>query len=159
MTLAELCALDGGSALQREWIAAAAARWAAYRAAASVTGSDAAAWLDGRTARAVACDAILVPVVTGDIDPAALDDLVRLCVELHRLDHRDPAPPATPSEEPGTAVGSHGLGSTPDPGGQAPVSGPVPAGPVESPAGLLMQTEPDRRHCVCSGSFRFRRRP
>ena len=50
MTLAELCALDGGSALQREWIAAAAARWAAHRAAASVTGSDGGAWLEGRAA-------------------------------------------------------------------------------------------------------------
>ncbi|MGH3226414.1 MAG: DUF222 domain-containing protein, partial [Streptosporangiaceae bacterium] len=63
MTLAELCAMDGGSALQREWITAAAARWAAYRAAASVTGSDGGAWLEGRAAQAVACDAILVPVV------------------------------------------------------------------------------------------------
>jgi hypothetical protein len=82
---AELRALDDGSALQGEWIAAAAARWAAHRAAASVTGSDGGAWLAGRAAQAVACDAILVPVVTGDIDPAALDDLVRPCVELHRL--------------------------------------------------------------------------
>ncbi len=94
MTLAELCALDGGSALQREWVTAAAARWAAARAAASVTGSDGGAWLEGRAARALACDAMLVPVVTGDIDPAALDDLVRLCVELHRLDYRDSAPAA-----------------------------------------------------------------
>jgi hypothetical protein len=92
MTLAELRALDDRSALQREWITVAAARWAAHRAAASVTGGDGGAWLEGRTAQAVACDAILVPVVTGDIDPAALDDLVRLCVDLVRLDHWDPAP-------------------------------------------------------------------
>jgi hypothetical protein len=95
MTLGELRALDGGSALQGEWITAAAARWAAHRAAASVTGSDGGAWLEGRAAQAVACDAILVPVVTGDIDPAALDDLVRLCAELVRLDHNDPAPAGT----------------------------------------------------------------
>ena len=108
MTLAELCALDGGSALAREWITA-AARWAA-RAAASVTGSDGGAWLDGRAARAVACDAMLVPVVTGDIDPAALEDLVRLCVELHRLDYRGPAPSEEPepvAPEP-AASGPHG---------------------------------------------------
>jgi Domain of unknown function (DUF222) len=91
MTLGELRALDGGSMLQGEWITAAAARWAAHRAAASVTGSDGGAWLEGRAAQAVACDAILVPVVTGDIDPAALDDLVRLCVELVRLDDHNPA--------------------------------------------------------------------
>jgi len=105
MTLAELCAMDGGSALQREWITAAAARWAAHRAAASVTGSDGGAWLEGRAAQAVACDAILVPVVTGDIDPGALDDLVWLCVELHRVDHDEPASavpePGYGPEEPG----------------------------------------------------------
>jgi hypothetical protein len=58
------------------------ARWAAHRAAASVGGSDGAAWLDGDAAAAVTCDALLTPVVTGEVNPAALDDLVRLCVEL-----------------------------------------------------------------------------
>ena len=65
-----------------------AARWAAHRAAAADgSGSDGGAWLDGPAARAVACDAALTPVVTGDVDPAALDHLVRLCVELNRLEH------------------------------------------------------------------------
>ncbi|MGH3193301.1 MAG: DUF222 domain-containing protein, partial [Streptosporangiaceae bacterium] len=121
MTLAELIAMDGGSALQREWIAAAAARWAAHRAAASVTGSDGGAWLEGRAAQAVACDAILVPVVTGDIDPAALEDLVRLCAELHRLDHHDAAPNA------------------PAPGPRP--AGPRPAGP-QTPAGTSQPGDP-----------------
>ena len=31
------------------------------------------------------CDAAMAPVVTGDVDPAALEDLVRLCVQLDRL--------------------------------------------------------------------------
>jgi hypothetical protein len=35
----------------------------------------------------VACDAVLTPVVTGDVDPGALDDLVRLCVQLDRIEH------------------------------------------------------------------------
>jgi Domain of unknown function (DUF222) len=100
MTLAELCVMDGGSVLQGEWIAAAAARWAAHRAAASVTGSDGGAWLEGRAAQAVACDAMLVPVVTGDIDPAALDDLVWLCVELHHLEQRDADQPGPAPAEP-----------------------------------------------------------
>jgi hypothetical protein len=105
MTLGELRALDDGSLLQGEWITGAAARWAAHRAAASVTGSDGGAWLEGRAAQAVACDAILVPVVTGDIDPAALEDLVRLCVELHRLDHHDPAAPGPTPDEPSPLPG------------------------------------------------------
>ena len=52
------------------------------RAAASVGGGDGAAWLDGDAARGITCDAMVVPVVTGDIDPGVLEDLVRLCVTL-----------------------------------------------------------------------------
>src|SRR6201989_502255 len=39
------------------------------------------AWLDGDAA-AIACDAAMAPIVTGDVNVDALDDLVRLCVEL-----------------------------------------------------------------------------
>ena len=87
VSLAELRALDDGSVLAGQWIGEMAARWAARRAAASQGGGDGAAWLDGKAARAVACDANLTPVVTGDIDPGVLDDLVRLCVELNRIEH------------------------------------------------------------------------
>jgi hypothetical protein len=69
-----------------------AARWAAHRAAAADGSSgDGGAWLDGPAARGVACDAAAAPVVTGDVDPGALDDLVRLCAELDRLEHGEPA--------------------------------------------------------------------
>src|SRR5579872_7119401 len=85
VSLAELRALDDGSVLQTEWIGEMAIRWAARRAAASETGSDGAAWLNGKAARAMSCDATLIPVVTGGIDPAALDDLVALC--LHYAGH------------------------------------------------------------------------
>ena len=53
VSLAELRAMDGGSVLQGEWISAVRARWAAARAAASVSGGDGAAWLEGDAARAV----------------------------------------------------------------------------------------------------------
>ena len=112
MTLAELCALDGGSVLQGEWIAAAAARWAAHRAAASVTGSDGGAWLEGRAAQAVACDAILVPVVTGDMDPAALDDLV--------LALRRTAPPRAPRRRPAGSRASRARGPDGVPAAERP---------------------------------------
>jgi len=114
ISLAELRAMDGGSVLHDQWVTAASARWAAHRAAACVTGSDGGAWLGGPAARAVACDAILVPVVTGDIDPGALEDLVRLCVQLDRMDHRDPAPPAPAVGEPGTPPDGP---ASPQPGG------------------------------------------
>ena len=63
------------------------AQWAAHRAEASAGGSDGGAWLDGDAAAAMACDAAMAPFVTGEVNPAALDDLVRLCVELDRLRH------------------------------------------------------------------------
>jgi hypothetical protein len=71
------------------------ARWAAHRAAASETGSDGGAWLDGDAAEATACDAAMAPIVTGDLNVDALEDLVRLCVELDRLRRDGQARPDT----------------------------------------------------------------
>ena len=84
ISLADLLLLDGDSALQEQWTARVRARWAARRAFASETGSEGGAWLDGDAAEAVACDAAMAPLVTGDVNVAALEDLVRLCVELDR---------------------------------------------------------------------------
>jgi len=55
MSLADLLRLEGSSALQEEWTARVRARWAARRAAASETGGDGGAWLDGDAAAAIAC--------------------------------------------------------------------------------------------------------
>ena len=82
ISLADLLRLDGNSALQEQWTAQVRARWAAHRAYASETGSDGGAWLDGDAAEAIACDAAMAPIVTGDVNVDALEDLVRLCVEL-----------------------------------------------------------------------------
>ena len=97
ISLAELRALAGGSALASEWIGEMAVRWAAHRAAASQTGSDGAAWLDGTPARAMACDASVIPVVTGGIDPGALDELVSLCLQFAG---HSPHCAATPGADP-----------------------------------------------------------
>ena len=115
MSLAELLALDGDGALLGQWTAAVRARWAGHRAAASAGGSDGAAWLDGAAAAAVACDALISPVVTGDVDPGALDGLVRLCVELSRWDDPDPG------------------GTDPDDTGREHAD---PADPAAAPSGL-----------------------
>jgi hypothetical protein len=101
-SLAELRAMDTGSVLQGQWITAVQARWAAARAAASVAGGDGGAWLDGPAARAVTCDAVIIPVVTGDVDATALDRLVKLCVQLDRLDHA----PDQADPDPGPVQGS-----------------------------------------------------
>ncbi len=88
ISLADLMVLDGSSALLEEWTAGVRAQWAGHRAAASAGGGDGGAWLDGDAAAAMTCDAAMAPVVTGEVNPAALEDLIRLCVQLHRL--RDP---------------------------------------------------------------------
>ena len=85
ISLADLVLLDGDSALQEEWTEGVRAAWAARRAQASETGASDGAWLDGDAAEAIACDAAMAPVVTGDVNVDALDDLVRLCVDLDRL--------------------------------------------------------------------------
>jgi hypothetical protein len=98
VSLAELRAMDDGSVLQGEWISEMRVRWAARRAAAAEGGSDGAAWLDGDAARAVACDATVIPVVTGEVDPSLLDDLVHLCVQLAGL-HGASQPGDSPDEQ------------------------------------------------------------
>ncbi len=100
ISLADLLRLDGSSALQEQWTAQVRARWAARRARASETGGNDGAWLEGDAAEAVACDAAMAPVVTGDVNVDALEDLVRLCVELDR--HRragDAGSPGTPAPD------------------------------------------------------------
>jgi uncharacterized protein DUF222 len=83
MSLADLLRLQGSSALLEQWTAQVRARWAARRAGAS-EGGGGGAWLDGDAAGAIICDAAMAPVVTGEVNVDALDELVRLCVLLDR---------------------------------------------------------------------------
>jgi hypothetical protein len=82
ISLADLLLLDADSALQEQWTAHVREQWAARRAFASETGSEGGAWLEGDAVEAIACDAATTPIVTGEVDIDALEDLVRLCVEL-----------------------------------------------------------------------------
>src|ERR1022692_4021988 len=91
ISLTDLLDLDTDSVLQKEWAARVHARWAARRAAASVSGSDGAAWLEGDEARGFACDASVTPVVLGEVNPTVLEDLVRLCVKLAGYGPDDPS--------------------------------------------------------------------
>jgi hypothetical protein len=110
MSLADLLRLEGSSALQEQWTAQVRAAWAAHRAAASETGSDGGAWLDGDAAGAIGCDAAMAPVVTGDVNAAALEDLVRLCTELGRLRHDGDNAGADAGGEPGASRPDTGPG-------------------------------------------------
>jgi hypothetical protein len=69
ITLAQLRNLPGASEAEAAWRAAAAAR--------------APGWLPGPDADAAACDATIAPIVTGHVDPAALDRLTDAFLALH----------------------------------------------------------------------------
>jgi hypothetical protein len=101
----DLCQLDTDSALQDKWIQEYRARWAAHRAAASVGPGDGGAWLDGDAARRVACDSMVIPVVLGDIDPGAIDQLIELCVLYDRTRAGAAAEPTSPATGPDGQTG------------------------------------------------------
>ncbi|HEV2372219.1 MAG TPA: hypothetical protein VGS19_08625 [Streptosporangiaceae bacterium] len=105
-------------------------------------------WLTGPEAAAAACDATLVPMVTGHVDWAALDQLTQVFLTLHELPgHATPATSSTGTGPPGTgatAMGAPGTGSSGPgvPGQEDPhtsaagtgATGTPPAGAGLSPA-------------------------
>src|SRR3984893_9545632 len=168
ISLADLLLLHGDSALQQEWTEQVRGRWAARRAAASEAG---AAWLDGDAAAAIACDAAMAPVVTGDVNVDALEDLVGLCVELDRLrrDSDNPAERAADTTVAWAAAEQQVIGKAVDllsgPGGLASFlrrrqlgvrlggpSLPLDIGYAEtSPAGIRNAVLRRDRHCQWAG--------
>jgi hypothetical protein len=108
VSFADLIEMDADSVLLDKWIADYRARWAAHRAAASVAAGDGGAWLDGDDARKVADDAMIIPVVTGDVDPVAVEELIGLCVQYDRIRSHAHAEGA---EGPDTQDGTGGPGA------------------------------------------------
>jgi hypothetical protein len=133
---AELLEMDGDGILQDKWIGEYRARWAAHRAASSVSPGDGGAWLEGDAARAIAVDAMIIPVVLADIDPDAIDELIALCFQYHQL--RTQPAPADPdgTASAGTAApdGTAAEDSTVTDG--QPAADPVPDTAGSVPAGL-----------------------
>jgi hypothetical protein len=129
---AELCEMDADGVLQDKWIAEYRAQWAARRAAASVGPGDGGAWLEGDAARQVACDAMLIPVVTGDIDPGEVQTLINLCVQYDRARTRH----AT-AERP---AGKQSAELTDGPDGDGPDGdGTAAQGPTQAPALAMLE--------------------
>jgi hypothetical protein len=125
ISLADLMLIEGSSALLEEWTGNLRARWAGHRAAAAEAGGHQGLWLDGDPAEAIACDAAITPVVTGDVNPGAFDDLIRLCVQLDRLRHgialdagSGHATGTGTEAADGTGTGGGADGSIPDGSGQ-----------------------------------------
>ncbi len=105
ISLADMMLMEGSSALLEEWTQDLRARWAGRRAAAAEAGGHQGLWPAGDAAEAIACDAVITPVVTGDVNPGAFDDLVRLCVQLDKFRH---------GTSPGTESGDGTDGSAKD---------------------------------------------
>jgi hypothetical protein len=82
MWLGDLLDLDEGSVLARAWTERYAAKWAAKRIEAAEGLGDGGAWIAGSAATAIVCDSVMFPVVWGDPDLDAADDLLRIAVEL-----------------------------------------------------------------------------
>ncbi len=133
----ELREMDQDGILQDKWITEYRARWAAHRAANSVSTGDGGAWLEGDAAREIAVDAMIIPVVTGDIDPGAVEDLIALCVQFHQLRTQAAAPPDHDATAPAGAPGPEDALTTRDRARSqdAPNAGaPVPVGLTGSTA-------------------------
>jgi len=81
----------------------------------------------------VACDATIIPVVTGQVDPAALDDLVSLCLQFAghgphcgSPQHPDPAAQPAPTT---TQSGAAAPAASPDAADDAGPTAPRPPTP------------------------------
>ena len=77
-------------------------------------------WLDGAAAEAFTCDASVTPVVTADVDLAALDDLVRLCTQLDKLHHGDDGSTSSDSDGPAAPEPAAAGPAAPAPGAPGP---------------------------------------
>jgi hypothetical protein len=84
-TLADLMLLEGSEELRDEWTRQSRIRWAGYRSRSAETRGDDGAWLDGDAAAAIGCDALVAPVVWGQVNPSVFADLVRLCADLDKI--------------------------------------------------------------------------
>jgi hypothetical protein len=90
VSLAELRVLDDGSVLQNQWIGEMAVRWAARRAASSQTGSDGAAWLEGKAVRAAHVTRLSAEPERAQLDRANLRAAMRATLAAHADGEPDP---------------------------------------------------------------------
>ena len=117
ITLAQLRALPGASEAEAAWRAAAARQHG---------------WLAGPEAEAAGCDASVAPVVTGHLDPAALDRMGAVFAASHGLaaahPGRPPAVPIPPAGRPAQPAGPTWSPASPQPAGPGLPAQPVGTG-------------------------------
>ena len=79
----DLVAMDQDSVLLDRWKTDITAQWAAEQAGASTQPGDGGCWLTGDEARRIAVDAMIVPIVTANLDTTHLGDLIQACLAYH----------------------------------------------------------------------------
>lgn len=89
LPLHELRGMDGASAIEDRWARQMHAAWRGQLTAAHGANGGGATWLYGDEARAVACDAMLAPVVTGHLQPAVFAQIIEIGHQLHQLTGQD----------------------------------------------------------------------
>jgi hypothetical protein len=114
--LGDLLDLDDGSVLARTWTERYAALWAAKRIEAAQGRGDGGAWIAGPAAKGIVCDAAMFPVVVGDPDLDAAEDLLAIAVELdgylhhHDQEYADGTADADGTDAGGAAAADGGAG-------------------------------------------------
>jgi hypothetical protein len=130
ITLAQLRNLPGASEAEAAWRAAAAAHGPG--------------WLPGPDAGAAACDATVAPVVTGHVDPAALDRLTEAFLALHGHGGGSGGQEGGPSGKMGGLVGREGRAcGCRCGGGTCPARTPLPAETLARLRGSLLAMAAD----------------
>src|SRR6202034_3155388 len=82
---------------------------------------DGGAWVTGPAAKGITCDAAMFPVVVGDPDLDATEDLLRIAVELDGYLHRHDEETSTPDADRTADAG--GADGTPDADSKADADG------------------------------------
>ncbi|HYZ56501.1 MAG TPA: DUF222 domain-containing protein [Streptosporangiaceae bacterium] len=136
--LAALRGLPGASGLEAAWSAARA------------TAGPGSCYLTGAEAEAAACDATIIPVVTGQIDGAALDQLTEIFLHAHGL-----TPSSGPGHYPARHDGTSGGASTSGgdeltEGATGQHNGPgIPPSSDGTPGSARPATPPGACGCTC----------
>jgi hypothetical protein len=115
--LGDLLDLDEGSVLARAWTERYAAAWAAKRMDAAEGLGDGGAWISGPAAAGIVCDAAMFPVVWGDPDLDAAEDLLKIAVKLDGYLHGSNDDPAAASDSADSAGAGSADGASAGAGG------------------------------------------
>ena len=116
--LADLRDLPGAAVTERNWVRT-RTRAGRGRAGGPAAAGGRPGWLSGAEAQAAACDATIVPVVTGHADPTALDRLTDAFAAAHGPAHPGPAQPGPAHPRPTRPGPAHPASSQPGSSGPA----------------------------------------